>query len=482
MNIKITNTEAYIEKDILKFFYISGEGNLYSEKWTQTIPSLKDLKTGEDEPSARFWADSNTVVFNAKSYKRYGKHEGLKTALYDFVNIAESKKLGRACIVIDNTDSEEVLRDVLKGLMLGGYRYQKYVEKKNEVLEKLELEILINSKLDESSKEILQEEIIYCTGANLARDFVNQPANEMYPETLAQQAREIADKHGLEIEILDEKALEKNGYNGIMSVGKGSQFPPRMIIMKYRSPNAKSHIGLVGKGVTFDSGGLSLKPPKDMHEMKGDMGGAAAALGAMHIIGAIKPGVNVTAVIPAVENMIGSMSIRPGDIFKHKSGKYVQVDNTDAEGRLILIDGIHRAFEEGAEKIIDIATLTGACLKALGTSCAGILGNDESLIKDVIQSGKEVGEDFWNLPLIEEYRKNLDTPIADIKNVAGPNAGVITAALFIKEFVPEKTKWVHLDIAGPFYFEKGWKYYKGGATGFSTMTLAKMVYDTSRNN
>ena len=475
MNIKITNTEAYSEKDILKFFYVSAEGELYSQKWGQAIPSLGDLNTKEDESSSRFWADSNAVVFNAKSYKQFGKREEIKTALYDFVNIVESKKLKEASIIIDNTDSIDDLKDVIKGLLLGSYRYQKYLKKKNDVLQKLDVEIIVNSKLDAASEKILKEETAYCTGANLARDFVNQPANEMYPEILAQQAREIAEKHELEIEVLDEKVLKKNGYNGIMSVGKGSQFPPRMIIMRYRGPNAKSHIGLVGKGVTFDSGGLSLKPSKDMHEMKGDMGGAAAVLGAMHIIGSVKPGINVTAVIPAVENMIGSYSIRPGDIFKHKSGKFVQVDNTDAEGRLIIIDGIHRAVEEGAEKIIDIATLTGACLKALGTSCAGILGNDESLIKDVIQSGKEVGEDFWNLPLIEEYRKNLDTPIADIKNVAGPNAGVITAALFIKEFVPEKTKWAHLDIAGPFYFEKGWKYYKAGATGFSTMTLAKMV-------
>jgi len=285
----------------------------------------------------------------------------------------------------------------------------------------------------------------------------------------------------MELEVLDEVALKKGEYNGLLTVGSGSQYPPRMIILRY-SPKEKteSHLALVGKGVTFDSGGVSLKSGKDMHEMKGDMAGAAAVLGAIRAIALRKPVVKVTAIVVTAENMIGTKAARPGDIYFHKSGKSIQIDNTDAEGRLILIDGLHRAGEEGADCVIDIATLTGSAERALGQSVAALFGNDKKMVDDIIKSGYNSGETFWQLPLVEEYRKQLDTPVADIKNIGGVNGGAITAALFLREFLPVKLKWVHLDIAGLFYFEKGWKYHSPGSTGFGVQTLINFVLSVKK--
>ena len=209
--------------------------------------------------------------------------------------------------------------------------------------------------------------------------------------------------------------------------------------------------------------------------MKGDMAGAAAVLGAIRSIALRKPSVKVTAIVVTAENMIGSTAARPGDIYFHKSGKSVQIDNTDAEGRLILIDGLFRAGEEGADTVVDIATLTGSAERALGQSVAALFGNDKNLVDDIINAGKSVGETFWQLPLVEEYRKQLDTPLADIKNIGGVNGGAITAALFLREFLPDKLKWAHLDIAGLFYFEKGSRYHAPGATGFGVQTLTNLI-------
>ena len=246
-------------------------------------------------------------------------------------------------------------------------------------------------------------------------------------------------------------------------------------MLRYRPVGADRHVALVGKGISFDTGGISLKPGKDMHEMKSDMSGAAAVIGAMRTIARKKPGVVVTGILVCAENMIGSAAQRPGDIFTHKNGKSIQVDNTDAEGRLCLIDGLARAGEEGADTIVDIATLTGACIRALGTSLAGVMGNDDALTASLVVAGERSGERLWPFPLIEEYAKELETPHADLRNIGTGYAGQITAALFMRPFVPQKAKWAHLDIAGPAYFEKGWKYYAAGATGFGTQLLADWV-------
>jgi leucyl aminopeptidase len=231
----------------------------------------------------------------------------------------------------------------------------------------------------------------------------------------------------------------------------------------------------VGKGITFDSGGISLKPGDKMWEMKGDMAGAAAVLYSMRAIGKLSPDVKVVGILCLAENMPDANAQRPGDIFTAKNGKSVMVDNTDAEGRLVLSDGLIRAGEEGATHIVDIATLTGAIVRALGPSVAGVLGTDRELVRRLIRSGENHGEAFWEMPLVEEYRDGLKTPYADLNNIApGGAGGAITAALFLREFVPEKTAWAHLDIAGPMFRDKDWKYYEAGSLAFGVKTLVDL--------
>jgi leucyl aminopeptidase len=280
----------------------------------------------------------------------------------------------------------------------------------------------------------------------------------------------------LEAEILDGPALEARGYAGLLRVGQGSSHPPRMAILRHRPAKASgTTVALVGKGVTFDSGGISLKPGDHMWEMKGDMAGAAAVLSAMRALGRLQPDVKVVGILCCAENLPDANAQRPGDIFTAKNGKSIMVDNTDAEGRLVLTDGLARAGEEGATHLVDIATLTGAVVRALGPSVAGVMGTDRDLVQRVIRSGENHGESFWELPLVEEYRESLRTPYADLNNIAaGGLAGAITAGLFLREFVPEKTAWAHLDIAGPMFKDKEWKYYDAGAVGFGVKTLVDL--------
>jgi leucyl aminopeptidase len=248
-----------------------------------------------------------------------------------------------------------------------------------------------------------------------------------------------------------------------------------LIRLSYRAKKAKHHLALVGKGVTFDTGGISLKPSDKMWEMKGDMSGGAAVIYAMKAIGKLRPDLNVTGIIPTAENTPDANAQRPGDIFYAKNGKSIMVDNTDAEGRLILTDGLYLAGESKATHILDIATLTGAVVRALGTSVAGVLGNNPELVRAVIQSGQNHGESYWELPLYEEYKELLKVPCADLNNIGGPVAGALTAGLFLQEFVPEGAAWAHLDIAGPFIKEKEWKYYEAGGIGFGLKTLVDIA-------
>jgi leucyl aminopeptidase len=249
-----------------------------------------------------------------------------------------------------------------------------------------------------------------------------------------------------------------------------------MVILRHvpRQPS-KETIALVGKGITFDSGGISLKPGDHMWEMKGDMAGAGAVLYAMRALGRLKPDVRVVGILCCAENMPDARAQRPGDIFTARNGKSIMVDNTDAEGRLVLTDGLFRAGEEGATHIVDIATLTGAVLRALGPSVAGVMGTDRALIQRIIRSGENHGESFWELPLVEEYKESLKTPFADLNNIsAGGLAGAITAGLFLREFVPEGAAWAHLDIAGPMFRDKDWKYFEAGAIGFGLKTMVDL--------
>ena len=294
---------------------------------------------------------------------------------------------------------------------------------------------------------------------------------------MARRARAIAKEVNITFTILNKKLLKENKMNALLAVGSGSIQEPKLIILKYEGDvnNPKNHIALVGKGITFDSGGISLKPAAGMWEMKGDMGGGAAVLGTMRAIGALKPKINVTGVVAAAENMPSGSAVRPGDIVTAMNGTTIEVDNTDAEGRMALADAI--SYTErvlGIDTIIDMATLTGAMITTLGTVGTGIMGSDQQLVDKIIDAGINVGEKLWQLPLWDEYKDQNKSTWADIKNTGGRGGGAITAAFFIKTFV-DKASWVHLDIAGTFMAKDTNGYTVKGGTGVPVRTLVKLI-------
>jgi leucyl aminopeptidase len=314
------------------------------------------------------------------------------------------------------------------------------------------------------------------SGIDLAKNLINEPGSFLTPLAVASIAEGIAKKHRLAIKVRKSRELEKSGYNGILNVGRGSQNEPAMVTLSYR-PKQKNacHITLVGKGITFDTGGISLKPQDKMWEMKSDMSGAAIVLAAIQAVAQLKLPIDVDAVLCLAENRPGENAMLPGDIFKAKNGKTVMVENTDAEGRLVLIDGLAEAAELGATHVIDIATLTGAMQRALGSCIGGMFSNSEGLSRAIIDAGAENGEKWWRMPLDEEYAGDLKDKVADLRNITDGGPGAITAALFLKEFVKEGLQWAHLDIAGVAFTTKGYKYTEHGATAFGLKTLVEAI-------
>ncbi len=309
----------------------------------------------------------------------------------------------------------------------------------------------------------------------IARDLVNMPPNDCHPSYLVDVCRNLARRTSLSCRVLDGKKLERLGADALLAVGKGSEQPPFLITLSTpKSARKVPIVALVGKGVTFDSGGLSIKTAASMMEMKADMSGAAAVIGAMKALAEKKLAIEVRAYLPAVENMINGSATRPGDVVKTLSGKTVEILNTDAEGRLILCDAIALAEREGADIIIDVATLTGACVVALGTKYAGLFSDDDGLSQTILAAARDSGELFWRLPLAMEYNDLLKSPIADMKNIGNQWGGAITAALFLKRFV-KKARWAHLDIAGPAFDESGGGTIPKGGAGFCVKTLVRTV-------
>ena len=317
---------------------------------------------------------------------------------------------------------------------------------------------------------------IMAEAENLARELAAKPGNIATPSHLAEVAREIAEEGGMEITVFDREALKEEGFGGILAVSAGSQEEPRFIIMEYRGAGDAPPVALVGKGVTFDAGGISIKPAQKMEEMKYDMSGAAAVLGAMQAIARLRPRVNAVALIPATENLPSGRALKPGDVITMYSGKTVEVINTDAEGRLILADALAYAHRFEPRAIIDAATLTGAVVIALGHEAIGLMGNDGSLMDEVRAVGERTGERCWPLPLWDGFRKQIESDVADIKNTGGRPAGTITAGWFLKEFVGD-TPWVHLDIAGTAYREEPLSYLRKGPTGVPTRLFIEWVRD-----
>jgi leucyl aminopeptidase len=422
-------------------------------------------------------APSALVVYWAPQLRSWNLWENVKTFTARALRLARDYQKPRIGIVMNGVEAAPMLGKIVEGASLGAYSFDKYRQEKDEFFSREAQLVIFAHPEHRPDAEARKARYAWVSeNINLCRDLINEPGAVVYPEILADRARDVAKEVDLQAEVLDSGGLRARGYNGCLRVGQGSPRGPYLVILRHVPDNASAEtLALVGKGITFDSGGISLKPGDRMWEMKGDMAGAAAVLYTMRALGRLRPAVKVVGILCCAENLPDGNAQRPGDIFTAKNGKSIMVDNTDAEGRLVLTDGLARAGEEGATHIVDIATLTGAVVRALGPSVAGVMGNDRDLIRRIVRSGENQGEAFWELPLVEEYRESLKTPYADLNNIAsGGLAGAITAGLFLREFVPEKTAWAHLDIAGPMFKDKDWKYYEAGAIGFGLKTLVDL--------
>jgi leucyl aminopeptidase len=376
-------------------------------------------------------------------------------------------------------DTLDEVSAVAEGALLGAYSYLRY--RTNGSAPPAPVETLtLSSPLaaDRSAKAAVTRADVLADAVCFARDLINTPPSDLYPADLAAAADAYGKKAGLTAEIMDERALKKGGYGGILGVGQGSENKPRMVKLAWTHPKATKSIALVGKGITFDSGGLSLKPADGMITMKCDMSGAAAVVAAVCAIAKLKIPVNVTAWAPAAENMPSGTAQRPSDVLKMYSGKTVEVLNTDAEGRLILADALARACEDSPDVVIDAATLTGAAMVALGNRTSAVMSNDDALRTQVHEVGERTGERMWPMPMPEELRGSLKSSVADIANIGERWGGALSAAIFLREFVADGVKWAHLDIAGPAFNEgEPYGYTPKGGTGVAVRTLVSFAED-----
>lgn len=374
--------------------------------------------------------------------------------------------------------AEEVAAAAVEGSFMALFEMDKYRTADKEEREIELLVVAIDGADDGALKRGVERGRIIGESVNFTRDLANEPGAFMTPTIMAERAREVANEFNLSIDVLDEARMEQEGMGSLLSVTRGSEEPAKLIVLRYTPPNtddAKNGLlAFVGKGVTFDSGGISLKPGENMELMKYDMTGGATVMGAMRAIGQLKPSIPVLGVIPCTENLPSGKATKPGDVVRAMTGKTIEVINTDAEGRLILADAIAYAKKLGATRIIDMATLTGAVSVALGDVNTAVLGTDQELIDELIAAGKEAGEKFWQLPLDKEYSKQIKSDIADIKNVGGKRAGAITAAAFLKEFA-DGVSWAHLDIAGTAWADEVKPYRSKGPTGIAVRTLIRIV-------
>lgn len=371
---------------------------------------------------------------------------------------------------------------ICEAALLGTYAFNAHRAKSNSAKKQSVKTISVVSKDARNTilKKSLERAKIVATAVNHARDLANTAPGHLPPAAVADFAKKQAKEIGLTIEVLDEKALAAQGYGGIIGVGQGSARPPRLVRLSYRPRKAVAHIALVGKGITFDTGGISLKPPLSMHEMKTDMSGAAAVIAAILAIKQLNIPVAVTTYAALAENMPGGSAQRPGDVVVAYGGRTVEVLNTDAEGRLVLMDAIARAQEDKPDLIVDVATLTGAAVIALGKRISAVMSNNDEMRSSVVDAAARSGESMWPLPLPQEYRPKLDSIVADIANIGDSYGGALYGGLFLQEFVQANQKWVHIDIAAPaFNAEAPYDYHPRGATGPAVRTLVTLAEDVA---
>jgi len=392
--------------------------------------------------------------------------------------VNKSKELGISEFVLipfKNMDKEH-LSAMVEGIKLSDYSFNNY--KRDEDRNNLnQVRILIRNDMKNSLK-IIQHSVVVSDAVIFTRDISNLPPNDCSPKDLATLSKKLSENQKVKVRVIEKEEMKSYGFEGILAVGKGSASSPKLIVLEYSGSTKKRPIVIVGKAVTFDTGGISIKPSEKMEEMKFDKCGGCNVLGIMKAVSDLGLDTNVIGIIPAVENMPSGTSYRPGDIIKMYNGKTVEVLNTDAEGRIILGDALSFAVKTFAPKtIIDMATLTGAAIIALGTNVAALVGNDDDLVTKILEYSNQTGEKIWQLPLFEEYKEQLKSSNADMKNIGGRSAGAITAAAFLSNFV-EDTPWVHLDIAGTAWTQEGTKeksYNPKGATGFGIRTIVKYI-------
>lgn len=414
--------------------------------------------------------------------------EDIRIALASAVKKAKElkgKKVFARVPLNDELSPYDTTRAMVEGLGLGAYTFEKYKsDRKNQDL----IFSLGGSDITEENSKQIEEAIkegnLLTEATIIARDLVNEPSNVIYPETLAKRAKEVGDEYGFHVEIKNEYEIEALGMDAFLSVAKASINKPRLIVMKYLGDkdNKDEILGLVGKGLTYDSGGYSIKPNDGMVTMKSDMGGSAAVIGALAAIAKSNLKVNIVGVVAACENLISGEAYKPGEIIGSMAGKKIEVLNTDAEGRLTLADAVTYIIrEEKAKEVIDLATLTGAALVALGGITTAVITNNEDFYKELEEASKYTGEKVWQLPSFLEYKELIKSDIADLKNTGGRMAGTITAGLFIGEFVEDKP-WLHLDIAGTAWCDKPREYSQKGGTGEPVRTLYELVKRRSSEN
>jgi leucyl aminopeptidase len=398
--------------------------------------------------------------------------ESLRRAAGAAVRAAAATKATSVAICLPARDEPET-EAVALGALLGRYAFGKY--RNGDQPTRPEITVLSTTGAAAGRAEVLADAM------TLVRDLINTSPAQLYPETFAAEAERVARAAEVEFEVLDHAALASGGYGGLTGVGQGSVHPPRLVRLGYRHPTATKTVVFCGKGITFDSGGLSLKPPKSMEAMKSDMSGAAAVLGAVQAIAALKLAVNVVGYLAMAENMPGGRAQRPSDVITIFGGKTVEVLNTDAEGRLVLADALARSAQDAPDLIIDVATLTGAQVVALGPRIAGVMGSDDEVAAAIADAARRAGEQAWPMPLPEELRKGLDSAVADIANVTGDRyGGMLVGGLFLKEFVPDGVRWAHVDIAGPAFHEgEPYGYTPKGGTGAAVRMLVQVAADVA---
>mgnify|MGYP001772483171 CR=1 FL=1 len=473
----LVNSVKNVKPEDVKVFLIEGTSLELLEKHVKNFKSLKPTieKTMEVERFKGKKGEFIKLIDPITYIYSLGEPDKITEDVYREVSAKASAKLKKdkisKAVLIANT---KYSRAITEGLLLGNYDFNKYRTKDKE--EKFDVEAI--SILNGDQKDINIGSIV-ADAQIFSRNLVNEPGCVINPITLANIAKEECEKVGLEVHVYDEKWIQKQNMNGLWMVGKGSETPPRFIHIIYKPKKNKKNrkkLAVVGKGLTFDSGGLNIKTGDYMRTMKLDKSGACNTIAIMRAIAKLEPDVEVHGFIGAAENMPDGKAYRPDDIIVFRNGKTAEIDNTDAEGRVTLADVLSYASEQKPDVIIDMATLTGACVVALGEFTAGLFVNDQELGNTLLELSKKTGERLWQLPLDDDnLREKIKSPVADIKNTGGRYGGAITAAMFLQEFVGEGIKWAHLDIAGPAFTEKEYKYYSKGGTGFGVRTLIDYI-------